>query len=67
MHNQSIDNIEKKLKTNINSGLTNNEVQARLSLNGYNKIESVKSKNFLIKLDNNIFRIIKFCNNFIYF
>ena len=50
MHNQSIDNIEKKLKTNINSGLTNDEVQARLSLNGFNKIESVKSKNFLIKL-----------------
>lgn len=50
MHYNSIEEIEKNLKTNIDNGLNNDEVLARLKINGENKIQVAKKKSFLKKL-----------------
>ena len=52
MFYQGIEDVEKKLKTNIETGLTDEEVKNRLLVQGYNKIESAKRKSFVKKLLN---------------
>ena len=50
MFYNSIQETQKKLKTNLETGLNDSQVQNRLSMQGYNKIESAKRKSFLKKL-----------------
>ena len=50
MFYNSIEETEKKLKTNIELGLNESQVQSRLSTQGYNKIESAKNRSFIKKL-----------------
>lgn len=50
MFYNSIEEVEKKLKTNIEVGLKESQIQSRLETQGYNKIESVKKRSFMKKL-----------------
>lgn len=50
MYYNSIHETEKDFKTNIETGLTLDEVNARLNIHGENKIESAKKKSFMKKL-----------------
>ncbi|MGN1228014.1 MAG: cation-translocating P-type ATPase, partial [Christensenellales bacterium] len=50
MYFNSIEETEKRFKTNCDTGLSNEEVVSRLEIQGENKIESAKRKSFIKKL-----------------
>ncbi len=47
--NYSIDDIEKKLKTNINLGLNNEQVEKSRGVHGFNELKAKKKKSLFIK------------------
>lgn len=50
MHSKPVEEIIEKLQTNIKTGLNNEQVQARLSTYGENKLQSKKNKPFIVKV-----------------
>lgn len=48
-HTLNVDEVRRNLRTNINLGLTDEEVQKRLQENGLNKLEDKKKENILIR------------------
>ena len=46
--NYSIDDIEKKLKTNINLGLNNEQVEKSRGVHGFNELKAKKKKVYLL-------------------
>ncbi|MDR2083414.1 MAG: calcium-translocating P-type ATPase, PMCA-type [Bacteroidales bacterium] len=48
-YNQSIEETEQFLKTNIEAGLNSEEVKERLEKNGYNEFEKKKHKSIIVK------------------
>lgn len=48
-YNQTIEEVEKNLQTNINSGLSHSEAKERLKRDGYNEFEKKKHKSLFAK------------------
>ena len=48
-HNQIIDDVERKLETNVVSGLTTQQVNERLAKYGYNELKEGKKKSLFVK------------------
>ena len=49
MYKFKINEVEKKLNTNLDKGLTSNEAQNRLDKNGKNELTEKKKQSMLIK------------------